>query len=64
MRIKEPENPGNVMPETLIIPQKNTNQRLLFCVAGGKKLILKPNIVLIIKAVTVTGFQSLKPFER
>ena len=33
---------GSIMPKTLIIPKKNTNQRLSFSLAGFKKLILKP----------------------
>ena len=39
MSINEPENPGKAIPVTLITPQKNTNQRLSFCVAGSKRLI-------------------------
>ena len=45
MRIKDPEKPGNVIPETLIIPQKKTKRRLSFSFAGSKKLTLRPKMM-------------------
>ena len=33
------------MPETPIIPHRKTNQRLLFSLAGGNKLIAIPSAI-------------------
>ena len=60
LRIKEPENPGRVMPDTLIMPQKNTNHKLSFSVAGSKKLMLMPTAAPSIKAMIVLVFHALK----
>ncbi len=61
MRIKEPESPGSVIPETPIIPQIKTNQRLSFTPAGFKKLIPKPTEIPIKRDITFTLFHSPKP---
>ncbi len=38
----DPERPGIVIPETLIIPQKSTKSKLSFSGRIFKKLIAKP----------------------
>ena len=53
LEINEPEKPGNVMSETLMMPQKNTNQRLSFSLAGFKKLMLRPTIIPSAKEIQV-----------
>ena len=55
--MKEPERPGNVIPETLIIPQRKMNIKLSFSFAGFKKLIAIPIPNPIIAAVKVFFFQ-------
>tara|TARA_B100001564_G_scaffold354875_1_gene366225 strand:- start:215 stop:391 length:177 start_codon:yes stop_codon:yes gene_type:complete len=39
---KEPERPGMVIPETLIMPQKKTNNKLSFSGIIFEKLMAKP----------------------
>ena len=62
IRIKEPDSPGKVMPETLMIPQKNIKTKLSFCVAGLRKLMDMPMIKPIIPAGTVFFPQCPKSF--
>ena len=55
IKINEPDSPGRVIPETPIIPQIKTNQRLSFSFAGVRKLIPKP-----IKTPIITKIIFLK----
>ena len=60
MRIKDPENPGRVIPVILIMPQKNTKSKLSFSVAGSKKLIPSPKQIPVNVIKIVALFQDLK----
>ena len=61
--MKEPENPGSVIPVMLMIPQKNTNSKLSFSVAGFKKLMLNPKTIPMIVLKMVVLFQDLKSLK-
>ena len=54
---KEPDKPGIVIPDTLIIPQKNTKTRFSFSPIGFARLRLKPAKKPIIKNIKRLLFQ-------
>ena len=60
IKINEPDSPGRVIPETPIIPQIKTNQRLSFSFAGLRKLIPKPIKIPIITKIIFFKLQSPK----
>ena len=63
MRMNEPESPGRVIPETLIMPQKKIKIRLSFSRAGLRKLIATPISSPSRPIEMVFRFQCSKSFE-